>query len=156
MITKNIFTEEYTKPQLEIAEKIYDYMVKKYNVCIVETPSFETRSGEFLAVMTRKYVGLDYDTIIEEIDKELNDAEIVYLYKFNIIKGVLRSWITIRFAIPDITKESNNLKGVIRTDIFPSLELLQECIDNNIDIIVYKDKKYKISKNNNIINIDLQ
>ena len=153
MGNKKIFTDEYSKRQFELAEKIYNYLEKNYNVSIVQTPSFKTPNG-IMSVMTRKCDGLDYNSIISELSEEIGDAEIVYLYEFGIIKSILRSWITIRFAITENTKSKS--KYVVKTNMFPTLEMIQEYLNVGVDTIVYKGQKYKISKVNNIINLDLE
>lgn len=151
----NIFDEEYTKPQLEIANAIYTYLTKNYTVKIVDTPTFETNSG-VLQVLTRKLNGLDYNSIIEELDKELKGTEILYLYKFGIIQGVLRSWLKIRFNCTKDNIEKELVGSVKINDMFPSLDMLKEYIDSGISTISYKDSLYNISKYKNSINIELQ
>ena len=147
---------DFKKTQLEIVEKLYDFLDKNYTLKIVETPSFEL-NGEVETVLSRKLDGLTITDMIKELIEELKGVKNVYLYKFGVIKGVMRAWITIRFHCEKDTKESKDKSiGVIHyAGMFPSLEILDDYIKGGITDIVHNGLRYGLSKTDNVVNIHL-
>ena len=152
-----INVENFNKPQLEMVEKLYDFLDKNYTLKIVETPSFEL-NGKVESVLSRKLDGLTITDMAKELIEELKGVDVVYLYQFGIIKGAMRDWLTVRFHCDKDTKESKDESiGVIHySGMFPSLEILDDYIKGGITDIVHNGLRYGLSKTDNVVNIHLK
>ena len=149
--------DDFKKPQLEMVEKLYDFLDKNYTLKIVETHSFNL-NNKVEQVLTRKLDGLNITDMVKELTEELKGVDVVYLYQFGIIKGVMRDWMTVRFHCDKDTKESKDESiGVIHhSGMFPSLEILDDYIKGGITDIVHNGLRYGLSKTDNVVNIHLK